>query len=68
MEPARIFYFSVPKLEKDMTADELRQEIALADEDARYCAMLSQGISVKETVRRRRCIEALILLGHEELS
>jgi hypothetical protein len=50
-----IFYYSVPKLEKDMTDDELVDEINAAVIYADRCRESGQGIGSKEHVRKRHC-------------
>ena len=56
------FYYSVAKRPEAMTEDELVQEIQAAERAASNAHSSSQGISSKETVRRRNCELALVKL------
>ena len=62
MAQVDFFYFSVPKPSKDMTADELVQEIHSACASEHSAAAIGSGISTKETVRKRACELALVKL------
>jgi hypothetical protein len=60
--PANFFYYSVAKRPEDMDADELVLEIQRANSAASHARETGQGISTKETVRKRGCEMALVKL------
>lgn len=56
------FYYAVPKRPVDMDTSELLRELARAYDASSYAEEHGHGISTKETVRRRRCEDALVSL------
>lgn len=64
VEPERppFFYYSVPKRPEEMDTDELVQEIYTARGAALRARGSGQGISTKESIRRRDCEMALVKL------
>lgn len=56
------FYYSVAKEPKEMDEDELVREIQAANRAASHARDSGQGISSKETVRKRNCEMALVSL------
>jgi hypothetical protein len=56
------FYYSVAKLPEEMTQDELVEELRRAYEVGQHAKHSGQGISTKETARRRKCELALVSL------
>lgn len=49
------FYFSVAKDAADMTAEELKSELASAQRHFAWCAEHGHGVSTKESARERDC-------------